>query len=228
MGCPIPDCTGGPSIKAASQSGPRSPFSNQSRTKLFWIASQSPDDERLLMTLASQTPLATSIVGFRSGGAANDTFVWIPTSTNLTRIPVSGGAAVEIGEGQTPPAINSSALFYLKEVSGPGTDTLNVFKYPLTAGMGALPQSIGSYPFGGLGGDLVVDDQNAYWMFYAAAQGATPEGVVLATCAISGCGTNPKVLVLRDGAADNDVGGLVGDTQALYWATSSGIYKVAK
>jgi hypothetical protein len=212
-------------LGTSGQSNPHDLFSNESRTRLFWIADQSTNDSSRLMTLSSSSPLATDANGFYRG-AANDSFAWTANGLRkLLRIALSGGAKVEIGDAlNTPVHINSSEVFFLKEFGSP-TPSLNVFKFSQSAGPGSLAQSVGGYPFGGLGGDLWVDDQNAYSLFYGAERGSTPEGYKIYKCSVAGCGSNPTTVDLPN---ENDVNGLIGDDQAVYWSTTSGIYKLAK
>lgn len=213
MGCSLPNCGEGPTVQAAGQTDIRNVFSNASRTAVFWTSGQN------LMTLSRATPL---VMGESGTGSANDSFVWFSNAQNrILKVPVGGGSAADIGPGAEP-QVNTTGVFYIWNVPNAAGVSPGLHYYSLAAGAGSAPQIVGNPRYDhDLFYGFTIDDQYAYWMYVG-------DDAFLAKCAVTGCGNSPTTLRLSGPAIDNGANGLTGDAQALYWASQSGIFKLAK
>jgi hypothetical protein len=225
MGCPAPDCSGGPQVKVANQRTvyDSNIFSNDANGQLYWVADDATvTKQRNLMRLGGPTPLATTMDDFRYG-TADDSFVYVQEADNLVRIALQNGTRTAFGAGQFPKANSSKVVFTTSPILPSGGSSLSVWSV-LKSPLGSARMLVGDYGTSYVvWGGLVTDEQKAYWMIYAEDKNGGPDGAFIFECSLSGCGNNPTVLA----KGNYPLGILKTDGQSLYMS-GGGVYKLAK
>lgn len=223
-GCPTPSCAGGPQVQVPNQLNVYRVFSDVAGTKLFWIATDPVvAGQDNLMTLGRATPLASTSLGF-SNGTADGSYVYLNEgSDQMVRIPVTGGGKTSLGAGYDP-VISGSRMFFDVETPATGGGSSPAIWTANLDGSGR--QFVGNYDESySVWGGIVADSTHVYWAIWGEEKGTTTDYAFIFKCPISGCGTNPTILVK---SMMLSIGTLMSDGQALYTGAGYGIFKLAK
>lgn len=221
-GCAVPNC-GTPSVHIAGAEN-SFPFTNPSRTILFWHRNVPTGTG--IMAGSSAMPLATGIGQLWS--AADDVSVYFLTGAEdarqIQRVSSRGGSVIAVGVAQPDSfrlAINSRHVFTLGNTSLSGAASMpGVLRYSKDQ-TGQTPQVLGYHTAStGASGGMEADDAAVYWI------DLQDNSVRVLKCAVTGCGSSPTILA--ETAVDFPDGGLTIDGEAVYWATDRGLYKVRK
>ena len=223
VGCPLPSC-GTPNVQVV---GPEngSPFTNLSRTTLFWLR-ESAGAGTIMADVRNATALATS-PGLSWVAADNSSVYFLGGPDNarkVFRVPSTGGAMAEVGAAKQDffrLAVNSRNVFTLGDTDPSDSAFVpGVLRYS-TSQTGQTPQVLG-YDVGssGASGGIAADEAAVYWIDLGDTT------VRILKCSVAGCGSSPTVLA--ETRVDFPDAGLTIDESAVYWATDRGLYKIRK
>jgi hypothetical protein len=162
-------------------------------------------------------------------GFADSTWVYFSdgagAGSNIYRAPVNGGARSLVGPGCCELVGGPSDVIS----HGTGTEPMGysfiVYKTPKSGGSRTV---VGYNPAVGysLWGGLAVRGSDVYWLY------GHDNGINLNKCPISGCpgvdGTNPTQIVPYTFVYGYQPNGLVVTSNTIYFATETGIYRIAR
>jgi hypothetical protein len=220
--CALPACSS--RTELTNQATAQALFSDSSGSVLFWGA-LSGGNLNLMTSPTSPRPLASP--GPFNVGVADGAFAYLASGSSpvaLVRVGLDG-VTQTIGNARGDLlAANSRSLFVLQQgdQNTDGGTWPGLFKYDLSkAGTPQQLQSLGFDVGGEFGLSAVADDTNVYWL---TALAGWKERLV--RCRAVGCGPSPTLI--QEMTVSFPQGWLGADSQAVYWVSDQGIFKVAK
>jgi hypothetical protein len=221
-GCAAPSCSS--PVVIPNQPEAHKATANAEHTKLFWGRTGSSPSTIEIMTDASNPVVhGTLPMVTINDMSARGNNAYIYDGDKSYRASGSG-AAVLIGPGGFRLMANSSSLFFLDTVMA-GSDALAALKkYSLAAIGTAQTASEVGRATGALGGfyGVAVDERDAYWM----VGGDMDVSMRLLYCPITGCSGTPQELAHT--LVSFPDGTMVMDSEAVYWGTQDGVFKIAR
>jgi hypothetical protein len=217
QGCTAPSCSSPFTIMNQPQAALVT--TNSDGTGLFWLRRGANFTADVMSNPTSPSAQGTIDNNPIFGGlCAVGTSAYVSADNTISRAS-GAGPATPVGDNGALLAANSRAV-YRDGVLGGGT-TPAVMQYAVSAiGSSQTATEVGHYNGATNLLAIAADETNTYWL--VVAQGATR----LVRCSVSGCGGSPTEIGSVPGSPSQ--AWLVLDVDAYYWATSDGVFRLAK
>jgi hypothetical protein len=225
-GCAAPSCTSPFTIP--NQMSASNLTANAEHTRLFWARVGPGPATGDVMT----NPSGPTIQGTISNGpiflsmVALGNYAFVHADNTIYRVSGTVPEITPVGDGVWGLAVNAQSIFFLEDPNGTGPIILKKYSVAAT-GSPQTASEVGSYTFYDGKFGLLADSSYAYLLI-----GSTTENALrLLRCAVGGCGNAPAELAyVRVGTLErnNSYNWLMMDSEAIYWGSPSGVFRIAR